>query len=382
MPQVVLLPPIPQENNRSMAVYAKELAAHYRKLGLPYLPTIAEPAITIQDAARPYPIPLRTELPPLWRAKYGIYPEKLLGYSRHIAHIVDHSYGHLVHALDPARTIITCHDLTLLHFAEKIIRSEEDRDKLDLFKYSLNGMQHAAALIADSKATQKDMETLLGIPQEKVRVIPLGVSEDIRKTPDLPELEEYRKKYWLEGTLTILHVGNNHFYKNIGFLFKILYTLVKKYGLPVRLLKAGADLTEMQKMQLRTFDLTGHILHLGEVSKKQLLTLYNLCDVYCAPSLNEGFGLPVLEAMACGMPVIVSDRGSLPALVGRAGIVLPIKDHELWAQEIKELFMNKHKKEAIGHQCLERSKDFSWNNTANLTFEVYQRIAHDIGAQD
>jgi glycosyltransferase involved in cell wall biosynthesis len=377
MPQVVLLPPLPTDNNKSMDVYARELVSHYKALGLPYAPFIADihfsrsPHPNIPDT---FPVKLQTKLPDTYYDKYIAYPGKAADHKKNIVHIIDHSYGHLAYGLPDTRKIITCHDLTLFKFKDQLIKTSADKDKFALFQYSVKAMTKASAILADSKATQSDIEKYLGIPSTKVHVVPLGVSELFRPASAPAEITKLKKKYGLSAHFTLLHVGNNAFYKNIGLILKALYVLVKKHKLPVKLLKAGADFTELQKMMIRNLELAPHILHLGDVPLKQLIALYNLADLYICPSLNEGFGLPALEAMACGLPVIASDRGALPSVIGKAGLLLPPKEHEQWAKNIKELLQNKKHRDELSSKGLERTKQFSWNATANRTFEVYQEV--------
>ncbi|MBU0579549.1 MAG: glycosyltransferase family 4 protein [Candidatus Margulisbacteria bacterium] len=377
MQKVVLLPPLIEDYNKSMEVYAQELARAFKEQKLPiqtHLNFLHQVKTEPKDISPDFPVKLKTVLPDNLYFKYFVYPNKINWLPNSIVHITDHSYGHLLFANPQQKFVITCHDLTLLRFQKKIVKTDADQDRLNLFKYSISALKRAQAIIADSKATQNDLEMFLNIPKTKIKVIPLGVNYLYQHLNNNSEINELSNKYRLQNHFILLHVGNNAFYKNMSFLFKILYLLINKHQQKVKLMKIGADFTEFQKMMIRNLNLSANVLHLGEVPLKKQILFYNLADLLVYPSLNEGFGLPVLEAMACGTPVLTSNLGSLPSVVGKAGLLLEPKHHEEWANTIKDLINHPEKLNKMSELGLTRAKEFSWKNTANKTYEVYQQV--------
>lgn len=291
----------------------------------------------------------------LYLTRYLYYPLKARNQQGNVNHIVDHSYGHLAYSLDSKKTVITCHDLNPL-------KHEESWLNLQLFKYSLGGLKRAAKVIADSEATKKDLIKFLGIPPDKIKVIPLGVGEKFRV------IENQSRKFNLpQDRKIILHVGGSAYNKNIEGIISAMSNIF--------FIKIGADFTEPQKTLIRKLGLEDSIKFLGQVSKEDLVALYNIADVFVFPSFYEGFGLPILEAMACGTPVVTSNVSSMPEVAGDAATLINPHDVDSIASGINRVLRyDAVQYQRVVEKGLERAKKFTWKKTAEETLRVYEEV--------
>ncbi len=311
----------------------------------------------------------------LYYTRYLYYPLKARGQQGEVNHVVDHSYGHLVYALDPQRTVVTCHDLNPLKYEESWLN-------LRLFKYSIGGLKRAAKIISDSEATKKDLIKFLKIDPSKIVVIPLGVEEKFRVIDDQEELDRVRGKFNLPHDRKVLmHVGGSAYNKNIEGIIKVISNLKSQSatgGSNVFFIKIGSSSTDVQKGLIREFGLQDSVKFLGEVSEEDLVVLYNLADVFVFPSFYEGFGLPVLEAMACGTPVVTSNTSSLPEVAGEAAILVDPYNVDAIASALTKVLhfhtLEYGKYEGMVRGGLEQAKKFTWQKTAEETLQLYEEV--------
>jgi len=233
-----------------------------------------------------------------------------------------------------------------------------------LLPYSI---KKADFIITVSFATKKDLVTYLKIPEEKIAVTHLGVDE--RFKPGLPA----------KNPPYVLFVSTLEPRKQPLLLLKILRGIIEA-GLPHRLKIAGKRgwameafdryLKEHPKVLERT-DL------LDYVSDEEKVSLYQSAEALIFPSLYEGFGLPPLEAMACGTPVVASTVASLPEVVGDAGILLPPQEERLWIERVVKLLKSEREKRLLREKGLKRAKLFSWQKCAQVTEAIYKKVLEE-----
>lgn len=211
------------------------------------------------------------------------------------------------------------------------------------------------------------------IPENKIKVIYLGVDEDYKPLSET-EIRKVRQKYHLNYPF-ILYVGSLISHKNIPTLIKAFYKL-KKYGLPHKLVITGKRGWKYKNIFeiISKLNLQKDVVFTGYVQREDLPALYNAADLFVYPSLYEGFGLPPLEAMACGTPVITSNTSSLPEVVGNAGIMVDPYDIDGLAKAMYEVLTNEGLRAELRKRGLERAKMFSWKKTAEETLNVYKGI--------
>jgi glycosyltransferase involved in cell wall biosynthesis len=185
---------------------------------------------------------------------------------------------------------------------------------------------------------------------------------------------EIRKQYTKSSdTFCLLNVGSTHQRKNIFTVLRVLKTLKEK-GLPVCLWRTGSDFTKAQIAFIQEHDLESDIYDLGSPDKARLIQIYNAADVLLAPSLYEGFGLTIVEAMACGVPVITSNVSSLPEVAGDAAILVDPSNVEAIIEAIFKTKQDPSYRDQLIEKGLVRAKFFSWLKTAEQVAQVYENV--------
>lgn len=267
------------------------------------------------------------------------------------------------------KKVITVHDLTPILFPELFKKSDVILHRL-LLKKTLN---NADKIITVSHNSQKDMVERLDIPDEKIKVIYNGKGRQFRPLTR-EETSRVRERYGLKNPF-ILTVGGLHPIKNIPRLLKA-YNLSRSYGLKHKLLVVGMEMDNVGEIfqMVRALGLKDQVIFTGKVTDEDLTGLYNAADLFIYPCLYAGFGLPPLEAMACGTPVIASFNSSIPEVVGDAGLLIDPYDPGGMAEAINSLAGDENWKKNLIKKGLKRSKLFDWRKSAYKTLEVYREV--------
>ena len=216
----------------------------------------------------------------------------------------------------------------------------------------------------------------LGCPEEKIRVVHNGLDHDLFH-PMTPS-EEFKSRYGLlDENHYLLYVGSENPRKNLPRLVQA-FAAARKQLPNLKLIKIGApdhpgQYALLQEM-IRKLHLEEALQWVGQVSHQDLVSFYNYADAFAFPSLYEGFGLPPLEAMACGTPVICSNAASLPEVTGDAALQVDPMDVDGWVKAIIQVITDKTLQEDLKLRGLERAAKFTWANTVQKTIEVYQEV--------
>jgi len=219
-----------------------------------------------------------------------------------------------------------------------------------------------------------DVERHLRLPPERVRVVPLAAAPSFRPLEDATKMAAVRAKYDLPERF-ILNVGALEPGKNQATLVRAFRRL-RRGGVEQALVIAGPPAWRYERL-LRLVDrlgLTDEVRFLGYVPAEDLVALYNLADLFAFPSLYEGFGLPPLEAMACGTPMVCSNAASLPEVVGDAAITVDPYDVEGLAQAMHRVLTDASLREELRAKGLAQAKQFTWERTARETVAVYRQV--------
>ncbi|MFH1832987.1 MAG: glycosyltransferase family 1 protein [Candidatus Levyibacteriota bacterium] len=280
------------------------------------------------------------------------------------------------------KTIVTVHDLTPLVFPKAFPKGLKGNIKWQMQKIAL---RTTCAVITDSKASKSDIVKFTGINEEEIHVVYLAAGEEFMKMEDarLPDGQgrwkmEIRKKYNLPEKF-VLYVGDVTWNKNLPRLVEAL----KKTNLPLVMVGKAIASNDFDKNNFWNSDLTKvqnlikgdeRFLRLGFVPTIDLVCLYNLATVFVMPSLYEGFGLPVLEAMSCGCPVVTTKEGSLKEIAGDAAFFVEAYDTESIADGINKVFSDKLIQENLSREGLVWAKNFKWKKTAKNTAAVYKSL--------
>jgi len=282
-----------------------------------------------------------------------------------------HSPDFIPPAFGVKKRVITVHDLNFI-FYPQFQTAESMRYYAGQIQWAVDIADHISA---DSHATRQDVIELLRVPPDKISTIHLAANP-IFETPYSDEV--------IEATLTsynlprgfILFVGTLEPRKNLPTLIRIYEKLKRETAVDCPLILIGSKGWIFDEI-FATIDHLGlrdHVKHLSGVGDEQLAHLYHAAGVLVTPSHYEGFGLPALEAMHCGCPVIVSDRGSLPEVVGKAGILLPPDDVDGWASRISRVLADTSLREKMIVDGFAQAKKFTWRKTAEATLRIYQSL--------
>jgi glycosyltransferase involved in cell wall biosynthesis len=311
----------------------------------------------------------------IYYSRYISYPNLLRKLPpADIYHLIDHGNGWLVHQLDAHKTVVYCHDLIPL-LLRKQLGSLVPWFSEFAFDQALNGLRKAARILCSCSQAKKDLVQYLGYPAEKITVIPLGIDPLLRPAKSSEEILSVRKEFRLPtDRKLILRVGQNVIYKNIEGALRIFRSLLDKMP-DVFFVQAGGRLNANQLYLAKKLKVTSRIIDLGFLSREQLRRLYRAADLLIHPSIYDGLGLPPLEAMASGIPVIVSNRSSLPETVGNAGLVADPDFPDLFSIKIQEIFRDDKKCEELISKGLIRAGEFSWRKTCEKIIQAYNQLA-------
>ena len=261
--------------------------------------------------------------------------------------------------------VTTIHDLTPIKFPQAF-----EKEAIVSFKRNLHwAKRQAAFIIVDSKATEKDL-IKEGFDKGKIKVVYLGVSKKFKQIKDKKEIEKIKKKYGIKGDY-ILSVGTLEPRKNIGRVIKSFSQLATRNSQLVLVGKQGWG--NQSKSQIS--NLKSQITFTGFVPDNDLPALYSGAKVFVYPSLYEGFGLPVLESMACGCPVITSNISSLPEIAGNAALLINPKNTKEIKKAMEKLLTNEKLRKKLIRKGLTQAKKFSWNKTTHQTLEIYTKLS-------
>jgi len=266
------------------------------------------------------------------------------------------------------KVISTIHDLSF-----KLQPHWHPKERIDHLNKNLKTIKNADHIIAVSNFTKQEIISYLHIPKEHISTIYNGVDHDTYKLYRQDELQETKTKFELPHKF-LLFVGSIEPRKNLLTLLKAYTLLTKeqKDGLPLILVgfKGWQNKEIMQEIEKNK----EHIRYLGFVTDRQLAHIYNLSTIFIYPSLYEGFGLPPLEAMACGTPVIVSSVASLPEVCGDAALYIDPMDLQDIKDKILTLLNDENSRETLSQKGKAQAALFSWDKSALEHLEVLQKV--------
>ncbi|UXM85521.1 glycosyltransferase family 4 protein [Methanococcus aeolicus] len=268
-----------------------------------------------------------------------------------------------------AKLITTIYDIIPYIFPETYTFSTSFR-----FKFILPiTLKISDKIIVISHHTKQDIIKHFKIPKDRIKVIHLAANENYKPLNE-NEIDKIKQKYNLNYPF-VLYVGGLEPKKNIPTLLKALYKL-KKQGIKHKLVITGPKRWKYKSIfeTIEKLNLQNEVIFTGYVPDEDLPALYNAADLFVYPSLYEGFGLPPLEAMQCGTPVITSNTSSLPEVVGDAGIMVNPYDVDELANKMYEVLTNDGLRDELSKKGLERAKLFSWKKCAEEHLKVYEEV--------
>jgi glycosyltransferase involved in cell wall biosynthesis len=310
-----------------------------------------------------------------WKRTDSFPAESLLG-----DFDIFHATNYQAPALRGARLVSTVHDINFVRFPE--MQSKGIRRFISSLPALL---RRSRMVLADSHFTAGELADVYEIPPEKVKVVYPGLDPVFLEEPPEVETDMALRAYGLEPPY-LAYIGNLHPRKNLVTLLEA-FSLLRERGLEHRLAVIGGgglgrlNNTEYRKLMFRVEDLglQEEVIFTGYVPDERLKSLLVRADMLVFPSIYEGFGLPPLEAMACGVPVITSARASLPEVVGEAAILLddPLEPEEI-AARVEALISDPALRLSLVEKGRQRARAFTWEKAAADVLEVYDQIMEEV----
>ena len=267
-------------------------------------------------------------------------------------------------------SVITIHDLAFLLYPH-LVTGESAR----YYGQVERAVKNTDHIIVVSQSTKRDAIRLLGAPEDKIAVIYEAANPIFRPIEDPEKLNRIRAKYGLWRDF-ILFVSTIEPRKNLSNLLRAFHLFLSGYDYELKLVVVGRRgwLFEEVFATLEELGLEEEAIFIGKASIEDLLLLYNAARALVYPSLYEGFGLPPLEAMACGTPVITSNVSSLPEVVGDAALMVDPQDISGLAKAIGQVLTDEALREDLMERGFQRAKMFSWEKAAKETLALYREL--------
>ncbi len=268
------------------------------------------------------------------------------------------------------RSVITVQDLSFLRYPH-FLTAESRRYYNRQIRWAVRRADH---ILTISQATRRDVTSMLGVAPDKLTVTHLAADPSFR--PLAPQdVERTISKHNLRAGY-ILFVGTLEPRKNVGGLLRAYRILLdaKSSSAPLVVASGQGWLNEAGFEEVRYIGLEEHITFLQSVPDEDLPALYGGAGVLAMPSFYEGFGLPALEAMACGTPVVVAKRAALPEVVGDGGLLIDPEDSGEIAKAVERVLTDREFRSRLSEKALEQAARFTWRRTAEQTLQVYRSV--------
>jgi glycosyltransferase involved in cell wall biosynthesis len=336
------------------------------------------------DVALVHPTP-----PPAWMARagralgldaaafLGSYPLSVRLDGAEICHLASQSLATLLLTKRRPPAVVTVHDLIpyLVRNDPRLMIHRPPVERL-FDRIALQGLRRATAIIAISEFTKDTIVQLTGYPAGRIHVIYRAVDRTVFKP--LPVPDGFRRKYGLQADVrSVLYVGSEDPRKNVAGLIRA-FARVRSRLPAAQLVKVGSPHFTAERQRLLSLveelGLDRRVRFLDHVPDEDLPLFYNAASVFVLPSFYEGFGLPALEAMSCGTPVVASDRASLPEVVGQGGALLDPDDEAGLADHIAGLLADPQGRTAASEAALQQAAQFSLARQAEETLAMYRAL--------
>jgi glycosyltransferase involved in cell wall biosynthesis len=270
------------------------------------------------------------------------------------------------------RSVVTIHDLHFEHYP----RHYPPVDRMFLKYFVRRSTRQADQIVTDSEHSKRDLQARYGVAEEKIRVIPLGINPRFRPEPDPARLRAVREKYGVADRF-ILFIGRIvDQRKNASLLMDAFVALGREAACGHQLVIAGKNEGRgpaALMAKARTLG-EGRIHFPGFIAEADVPALMSAASVFVYPSLFEGFGLPPLEAMACGTPVVSSNVTSLPEVVGEAALLVNPHDRDELVEALRRLLADTDLRQHLREEGFQRAAKYVWDHCARQTLAVYEDV--------
>ena len=272
--------------------------------------------------------------------------------------------------LCPCPTVVTVHDISYEFFPEyfPVVERKRMQTMIPL------SARRAAHVITISEFSRQSIIERYSIPEDRITVTPLGVSPAFRRLHEADALA-VTNRFELHRPF-VLGVGNLQPRKNLERLIRAFARVCESTGCPHELVLVGPLAWRGHKVQQEAerLGITSRVRQTGYVSEEELIGLYNRAEVFAYPSTFEGFGLPVIEAMACGAPVLTSSTSSIPEVAGDAAVMIDPYDEDEMFDRLEFLIGNPAERDRLRALGVPQAQKFDWRTTAESTVRIYEQV--------
>ena len=284
-----------------------------------------------------------------------------------------HAPHYVLPLLVPCKAVVTIHDCIHLMFPQYL----PNRMALAYARTSIRtAAKRATRVLTVSESSKRDILRFVDVPADKIDVIYNAYDERFGLEPREEDIVRVRERYQLDDAF-VLYAGNVKPHKNLGRLIEAFH-LVRKRGLDhLKLVLIGDQISKYAELRraVHKHQLHKYVRFLGYLPEDTLAVMYRLAGVFVFPSLYEGFGLPPLEAMASGTPVVTSNVSSLPEVAGDAAVLVDPYDPSAIADGIYAVLSNQTFRDELRRKGLARARQFSWEASVGRVLEIYRKAA-------
>ncbi len=313
----------------------------------------------------------RTWVPHKFRAMRIIYDQMLFPVvSRLRKADLLHCPGYIVPFFGGAPSVVTVYDLIALKHPKLCKKS----NALHFQRMLPRSVHRARRVIVPTEAVKRDVVNILKTPEDKIRVVPPGIDEIFSIVKE-EEKQQIREKYDLPKKF-ILFVGNIEPKKNLEMLIKVFFALKMDKQLDHKLVLVGKKGWKFKGVfdLVRHLDFEEHVIFTDYVPLEELPAIYNLADCFAFPSLAEGFGIPPLEAMACGTPVVTSEDPALLETTGDSALHAPADNKKNFRESLERVIFDRSVRRHLREAGLKHAAEFTWKRYAEQTVQVYREV--------
>lgn len=281
-------------------------------------------------------------------------------------------FFHTLPLIARSRRVVTIHDVIPLKFPKHFPSGIKGKINLRL---QMLALKNTSAVVCVSQTSKKDIVEKLSYPADKIHVIYQAAGKDFRKISDQKMLEKASKKYCLPQKF-VLYVGDVNWNKNLPNLLRaIKLSRVNLVAVGSAIADENLEQTKSLIAQINNLGIQNNVIRAGYIPEADLISIYNLATATVLPSFYEGFGLPVLESMACGTPVICSNNSSLVEIGGDAAIYCGPESPQNMSEQISRVIrLSPDELTVLENKSLVNASKFSWEKTAKETYKLFKNL--------
>ena len=290
-------------------------------------------------------------------------------------HVADHSYAHLVHVLPPERTGVFCHDIDAFR---SLVEPQEPRPGWykAMSRRIWRGLQSCAVVFYSTAEVRKQIEHYQIVEPSRLVQAPYGISSEFCNTPECTSIADQQILEQIGAAPFLLHVGSCIPRKRIDILLDV-FAHVRATHPELRLVKVSGEWTESQKQQITRLNINKSIIHLQGLQRTTIAALYHRASAVLLTSEAEGFGLPIIEALACGAVVVASDIPVLREVGGTAAVYCPTEDVSAWVKTLEQLLANLTSVPVLNLRLAQAQK-YSWSTHTQIIAQAYSKISENL----